>query len=94
LPNNINNILFNGDSILRSLIISYIFSSILFILFEQINIHIHHNECGSQNYNMRESTMRHLFSLDQEFYDNTNSSSIRGKMRFDTINNQITWNIP
>lgn len=38
--------------------------------------------------------MAHLLQLDQTFYDLNSMSSIRGKMRFDCISNQITWNVP
>lgn len=59
-----------------------------------MNIWIHHNACEGNNLDLKENTMAHLLQLDQTFYDLNSMSSIRGKMRFDCISNQITWNVP
>ena len=63
-------------------------------LCEQLNIFVHHNECERSNQDMREATLQHLLSLDQSFYDRHSPSSLRAQMRWDCINNQITWNLP
>jgi len=84
----------SANPLTRAIIVSYVIVSCFSILFEQLNIHVHHNSCESQNLDMRYTTMKHLFIQDQKFYDLNETSHIRGKMRFDCINNQMAWNVP
>jgi len=55
---------------------------------------VHHNACDTRNQTLKVETLSHIMTLDQAFFDKHNESDIRSRLRYDCINNQITWNIP
>lgn len=76
------------------LVYSWLACSVCYVFFEQANIWIHHNACDRRNEELKRDCYKHLLSLNQKYYDLHNTSDIRSRMRFDCINNQITWNVP